>query len=245
MHRPSIRHGFTLIELLVVISIIAVLASMLLPAIGLIRDLAMATRCGSNLRTLGQANLAYSNDFEGLVCPNRTNAAFWLLLLSPYVDRDLGPLSNQTISTGNFVMGCPSHQPSTWFVNWWWPPSNDNNHTGYVMTACVQGDGGGGMPMQFNHTHGFNGQNAPHPAVPLARITRQSERPYLYDDDIFRLPAGAWQRTWPITGWMPWDMTDYAQDSTQVHRGRMNAVHLDGHVERTTQSSVRQQQISD
>ncbi|MEM1208947.1 MAG: prepilin-type N-terminal cleavage/methylation domain-containing protein [Planctomycetota bacterium] len=54
------RQGFTLIELLVVISIIALLISILLPALGAARASARDLQCKSNFRQLGIANLAYS-----------------------------------------------------------------------------------------------------------------------------------------------------------------------------------------
>ncbi len=69
MRTTPAHRGFTLIELLVVISIIAILASMLLPAIGMIRDLANAQKCAGLLRQFQLVNLTYANENEGLVLP--------------------------------------------------------------------------------------------------------------------------------------------------------------------------------
>lgn len=58
------RRGFTLIELLVVIAIVAILAAILFPVFAKAREAARKTSCLNNLKQIGIAVMAYTQDYD-------------------------------------------------------------------------------------------------------------------------------------------------------------------------------------
>jgi prepilin-type N-terminal cleavage/methylation domain-containing protein/prepilin-type processing-associated H-X9-DG protein len=92
------KHGFTLVELLTVIAIIALLAAILFPVFGRVRESARRSSCQSNLKQIGLGMLQYVQDYDQkfpfavqcnagpdpTLCYGNNNWMGWSVLIQPY-----------------------------------------------------------------------------------------------------------------------------------------------------------------
>ncbi len=107
--RRQVRSRFTLIELLVVIAIIAILASMLLPALSKARARAQNITCVSNQKECGIAFLMYGNDNNGIMPLQRKNTATTWFFWSEILNQEMFlPAKN--------VLQCPSISPRRYLI---------------------------------------------------------------------------------------------------------------------------------
>jgi prepilin-type N-terminal cleavage/methylation domain-containing protein/prepilin-type processing-associated H-X9-DG protein len=134
--------GFTLVELLVVIGIIALLISILLPALQAARRQAAAVKCSSSLRQIGVAFNMYAGEYKGFwpvavyrkpnSQPDGIAEWRWQDLISKYVHKQAaaGSADLEKYRNSSVLWGCPAFKADIYY-----DPSDPNAkyRTGYAM----------------------------------------------------------------------------------------------------------------
>jgi prepilin-type N-terminal cleavage/methylation domain-containing protein/prepilin-type processing-associated H-X9-DG protein len=227
-------HGFTLVELLVVIGIIALLISILMPALTKARQSANQIACGSNLRQWGMAVQQYVSDHKGKLPP------FWHDPSAPYGSAWDATLAKY-IGLKEISLGLsPTDQYNLWVENFYKPihrcPSDPETY--------VSANYGGGpsetifAPFAYpTMTPGGNWK-----LIGITEIPNASE--------VILFTEG-YRSVYSLYGWPPnQDTDDVAGNDThsgvwaggaapwwqyngghpKVHKGRVNICLVDGHV---------------
>ncbi|MBN2641747.1 MAG: prepilin-type N-terminal cleavage/methylation domain-containing protein [Victivallales bacterium] len=109
-------YGFSLIELLIVIAIIAIIVSMLLPALNKARSYAYSATCINNLKNLGICFISYSDNYDGYY-PRLGDPGTGVPRWSDTIRKDAGLQENKT---GSAIMRCPAAGDFSLTSNWYY-----------------------------------------------------------------------------------------------------------------------------
>ncbi len=231
------RRGFTLVELLVVVAIIALLLSILLPAMDKARELARQTVCMTNLRQCSLGLMTYVNDHRSRVAVARTHSGgdyrYWTWF--HVGGRNALDATGSPTSLTSDVVFCPSNPTyasavrddhgkdgrggyAMYLVSDRSP--NEIEHANFHTTVHVTEDGGGTTRFTYQYLNGL-----PYAPAQVIWLADSLTAPSYYPNGPVPMRAGFYDN-------------QNAHHGGRIHlihgNGQANALYYDGHVNTIT-----------
>jgi prepilin-type N-terminal cleavage/methylation domain-containing protein len=148
--RPSkVSSGFSLLELLVVIAIIALLLSIMMPALGKVRSTAWRLKCAHNLKQINLAMQMYlyenNQTFPCASGPFPGGFTFWMGIWGSWIQPNPGSSLTQR---GPSIMSCPENRTQWGFsyaysMGFYYSPKHINTMSDYTATFLTTLHGSG------------------------------------------------------------------------------------------------------
>jgi prepilin-type N-terminal cleavage/methylation domain-containing protein/prepilin-type processing-associated H-X9-DG protein len=223
------RRAFTLVELLVVIGIIALLISILMPALATARAQAVRLKCASNLRTLGQVMQQYANDHKGMIPRDYSwgepDHPFWAELLARYMKKPMPKPAIPSSAAGDAVMA-----PYLAKIDWLQCPAfpNDLQGVDFVINGWDKYNPGSTGAMMRVTKISHNSE-----IIMITEGHKDMSVTELDKHDVWaldQLPSG------------PVGSRRICDD--QRHRGLINSLYVDGHVSARPFKNLTQQDFT-